>query len=109
VRRRLRKKKRIGEFQELGFEVTYRLVEESSPKQRLDLLFEFLEQAIEANGLMAGGGGGSPACLFVVSAKDHESVAGHQKDAIERWLAAKPQITEFSVGQLRDAWYGWGD
>jgi uncharacterized protein YggL (DUF469 family) len=44
-----------------------------------------------------------------VSVKDRESVARHQMRAVEHWLATKPQITEFSVGELRDAWYGWGE
>ncbi|MFH1177263.1 MAG: 50S ribosome-binding protein YggL [Acidobacteriota bacterium] len=109
MKRRLRKKMRLREFQEFGFEVTYRLVQELSSEQQLDLLFEFVEEAIEANGLMAAGGGGNPASFFVVSAEDRKSAAEPGRQAVEHWLTAKPQITEFSVGPLRDAWHGWGE
>jgi uncharacterized protein YggL (DUF469 family) len=109
VKRRLRKKKRLLEFQELGFEVTFRSMEEVSAEQRLDLLWEFLEHAIEANGLVAGGGGGNPSNLFVVSAEHRKSATEHQRLAVEGWLATTSQVTEFTVAPLRDAWHGWDE
>jgi hypothetical protein len=60
VKRRLRKKKRVGEFQELGFEVAYRVPDDWSDERREEFLWQFLERAIEAHDLEAGGGGGNP-------------------------------------------------
>ena len=104
---RLRKKKRVGEFQELGFEVMYRLPDGWSSEQSEKFLWEFLEEAVEPNDLAAGGGGGNPWNFFVVCSKDRSSATDEQREAVERWLSAKPEVTAFEVEPLRDAWYGW--
>ena len=57
VRKRLRKKLHQGEFQEMGFEVQFRMSSDLN-ESAVDVFIDaFLEQAIEANRLMFGGGG----------------------------------------------------
>ena len=107
MKRRLRKKKRIEEFQELGFGVRYSLREESSLQQRDAFLWDFLEHAIEANELLAGGGGGTSMEFFVVSAGRRQSATEEQRRSVERWLAARPEVIAVEVQPLQDAWHGW--
>lgn len=109
MNRRLRKKKRLGEFQELGFEVTYSLPQGTSQEERVTFLWSFLEEAAEANGLLAGGGGSDPAHFFVVSAKRRGSATEEQRIAVSEWLAKNPRVAAFNVGPLRDAWHGWDE
>ena len=109
MNRRLRKKKRVGEFQELGFEVGYHVPDDWSDIRREEFLWEFLEHAIEANGLEAGGGGGNPMNFFVVSAKSRGSATNGQREAVKRWLSHQSAVTLGEVGPLRDAWYGWDE
>jgi uncharacterized protein YggL (DUF469 family) len=107
VNRRLRKKKRVGEFRELGFEVTYRVPDDWSAERREEFLWQFLEHAIEANDLEAGGGGSNPLNFFVVSAQSRGSATNGQREAVKGWLSQQSVVTLTEVGPLRDAWYGW--
>lgn len=106
MKKRLRKKKHAGEFQELGFRVVYRPASGLSPEAREELLWAFLTAAIEANGLLAGGGGGEPADFFVASATRCGSATEEQRAAVRQWLAGETRIAWFDVGPLLDAWYG---
>ena len=106
MNKRLRKKKHVGEFQELGFHVVYRAASGLSPEVREELLWAFLTGAIEANGLLAGGGGGEPANFFVVSAARRGSATEEQRAAVRQWLAGETRIASSDVGALLDAWYG---
>jgi uncharacterized protein YggL (DUF469 family) len=108
MKRRLRKKKRIAEFRELGFEVSYRLGENVSQEQADAFLFLFLEEAIEQHELEAGGGGGRPVWdFFVVSARKRNSATDEQREKVGAWLSHRPEVTASEVGPLRDAWHGW--
>ncbi|MGC4083001.1 MAG: 50S ribosome-binding protein YggL [Vicinamibacterales bacterium] len=107
MKRRLRKKKRLGEFQELGFEVSYRVRSDVSEEDRETLIWNFLQEGIEGNDLRAGGGGGESPEFFVVSARRRGSVTDAQRRAVGDWLSKTSRITAFNVGPLRDAWYGW--
>jgi uncharacterized protein YggL (DUF469 family) len=109
VNRRLRKKKRVGEFQKLGFEVTYGLPDDWSAERREEFLWQFLERAIEANDLEAGGGGSNPSNFFVVSAPTRRSATNGQREAVKEWLSHQSAVTLAEVGPLRDAWYRWGE
>jgi uncharacterized protein len=57
VKRRLRKKKRIGEFKELGFEVFAYLRDGLSPHE-FDAFLDRWIDAVEGRRLAFGGGGG---------------------------------------------------
>ena len=109
MNRRLRKKKRVGEFQELGFEVTYRVPDDWSDERREEFLWQFLERAIEANDLEAAGGGGNPWNFFVGSAQSRVSATNAQREAVKGWLSHQSAVTLGEVGPLRDAWYGWDE
>lgn len=93
MNKRLRKKKHLGKFQELGFDIGFTLVSGCDEDAFIDRLIE----AVEARGLMIGGN-------FV--ARHRGSATQEDRAALREFLAQAPVIT-FRVYDLRDAWYGY--
>ena len=107
MRKRLRKKKHLGEFQQLGFEISFRY-EAASIEAENALLFAFLDEAIEADGLQFGGGGdGDGWSGFAAPDTRYGSATDEQRARVGAWLEARPEVGRVVVGPLRDAWYGW--
>ncbi len=104
MRKRLRKKLRRGEFQELGFEVRFRMSSDLREAAFDALIDAFLEQAIEAHGLMFGGGGKSEWEGFVTLERRGSATEEHRQ-LVQRWFESQPHILEYQVGPLIDAWY----
>lgn len=99
--RRLRKKLRIDEFQELGFPVEFRFAHDLSEAQRTMFWDTFLAEAIEANSLMFGGGESGYVCTL-----GRKSATDLHRSQVQFWLAARPEIHSSSVGLLEDVWHG---
>lgn len=99
--RRLRKKLRVGEFQEFGFEVTIGLVEPMTDEQEDEFIDDLLLQMIEPRSLgYAGwvhGGFIAPMDRGTATEKDREEVGA--------WFKARSEVTSVEIGPLRDAWY----
>jgi uncharacterized protein YggL (DUF469 family) len=106
--RRQRKKMHLGEFQELGFMVDAKLAGGQDAAQRDSLLYRFLLEAVEANGLAFGGGMNSDFSGFVVSGKAYGKVEESHRELVRAWLESQGVLQQVQVGELRDAWYGWG-
>jgi uncharacterized protein len=102
------KKKHLGEFQELGFMIEAQLAGSPSEAERNALLHRFLSEAIEANGLAFGGGYGDDFSGFVVSGKAYGKVDENHRALVQAWLGKQAALSDVKVGELRDAWYGWG-
>jgi len=105
VKKRLRKKLHVGEFQELGFEVRFQVADNLSHDAFDAVVDAFISQAIEAHGLLCGGGGKNPAWNVFVTREGRGSVTEAHRQAIERWLAARPEVNAVQIGPLVDAWY----
>jgi uncharacterized protein YggL (DUF469 family) len=105
VRKRLRKKLHVGEFQELGFEVRFQVADNLSYDAFDTVVDAFINQAIEAQGLLCGGGGKNPEWNVFVTRKGRGSVTEEHRQAIERWLAACPEVNAVRIGPLVDAWH----
>jgi len=105
VRKRLRKKLHVGEFQELGFEVRFQVVDSLSGDAFDAVMDAFISQAIEAHGLLCGGGGRNPEWNVFVTREGRGSVTEEHRQAIETWLAARLEINAMQIGPLVDAWY----
>lgn len=104
-RKRLRKKLRRGEFKELGFRVSLQFSSELTKAERNSLLNDFIQQAIEANGLIFGGGGvGSTWDGFVTLDARRGSASEAQREKVVEWLSGDRRILEYEVSRLRDAW-----
>jgi uncharacterized protein len=105
MRKRLRKKLHRGEFQELGFEVCFRVADDISDEAFDGIVDPFISQAIEANGLLCGGGGKKPEWGVFVTLDRRGSATEAHRQAVQRWLTARPEVKEIRVGPLVDAWY----
>jgi len=105
VRKRLRKKLHVSEFQELGFEVRFQVADNLSYDAFDTVVDAFISQAIEAHGLLCGGGGKNPEWSVFVTRERRGSVTEEHRQAIERWLAAHPEVNAVHIGPLVDAWY----
>ena len=103
MKKRLRKKKHVGEFKVFGVPFALR----RNKKDDFDFFLDtFLEEAVEANG-----------CYCAASGKDNEFEGfielGRQKDIPEKrlenitiWIKSHPDIDKFIFGHTVDAWYG---
>jgi uncharacterized protein YggL (DUF469 family) len=105
VRKRLRKKLHVGEFQELGFEVRFQVADNLSYDAFDTVVDAFISQAIEAYGLLCGGGGTNPEWNAFVTRARRGGVTEEHRQAIERWLTARPEVNAVQIGPLVDAWY----
>jgi uncharacterized protein YggL (DUF469 family) len=96
--RRLRKKLRVGEFRELGFELSFEFVQPLHGDAESLFWEDFNAQAMAANGLQFGGyaDGG------IVEPAGRASVGGSQRAAVEAWLRARPEVVSMKVGPLAD-------
>lgn len=106
MKKRLRKKLRKGEFQELGCAVQFTL-DPGLTGQHLEAFIDsFLDEAIEAQGLGFGGGGQYDWSGFVAVLGRRGSVTEANRTEIGRWLEARSEVTSHTVGPLTDAWHG---
>jgi uncharacterized protein len=106
--KRQMKKKHLGQFQELGFMVEAALPAAMDSSGRNAVLYRFINEAVEANGLAFGGGMSEDFSGFVVSAKAYGKVEENHRALVQAWLERQGELTNVVVGPLRDAWYGWG-
>ena len=100
--RRLRKKLRVGEFQEFGFEVALELVAGLDDEGGEAFVDRFLAEVIEPNGMCYGGwdrGG------YVASYGRGGLSEAHRQHVIPR-LEAVPEVKAFVVHPLSDSWHG---
>lgn len=101
--RRLRKKLRIGEFQELGFSLTFALDESVPDSSREAFWDQFLSEAIEGQGLQIGGHWRR--AFVCVDGQGSATEADRQR--LRAWLSQRAEVLPGSVevGSLVDAWY----
>jgi uncharacterized protein YggL (DUF469 family) len=105
VRKRWRKKFHVGEFQELGCEVHFRVMDNLSYDAFDAVVDAFISEAIEAHGLLCGGGGTNPEWTVFVTREGRGSATEEHRQAIETWLTARPEVNAIQIGPLVDAWY----
>ena len=108
MRKRLRKKRHLSEFQELGFEITFLILGSEDVEQESDLLFEFLEQAIEANGMYFGGAGKEGRWSGIVYPLNRHGtpMTEDRREVVTSWLKANDDFEFLEASGLFDVWYG---
>jgi uncharacterized protein YggL (DUF469 family) len=107
MKKRVRKKKRLGEFQEFGFKTGFCFSDQLSVESRNNLLNRFIEIAIEKNGLQFGGGGGGNEWHgFVTLDNSRGSTLVKHRQAVEIWFILESEISEYYLTDMIDAWYG---
>lgn len=108
MRKRLRKKKRIGEFAEWGVQIGIALKSEQDFDGFLD---DFIEQAIEANQCRFGGGGRDDRVEGFVELGRTLDGPAERLQAIRLWLNARRDVRKYVLGGLvdPDSDSGWLD
>lgn len=101
MKKRLRKKLHKGEFQELGFDVSFDYVGPDDEESRSRFWDDFIGM-IEALVLEVGGGGDRHLSFFVVRYRG--SVTPEQRHAVIDWLEKYENIANPNAGPLKDAW-----
>lgn len=99
--RRLRKKLRIGEFQEHGFEVEAKLAGHLMPEKEDSFIDAFLSEIIEPCSLIFGGGLNS---RFVAHGGRASATEG-DRESVRSWLLPRPEVESVVIGPLIDAWH----
>lgn len=102
MRKRLRKKKRLAEFKECGFDVCAVL--------RVEDAEAFVGRwiaAVEANGLAFGGRVGGDGLDGFVTRFTRGGATAEHRMGIVAFLDGDATVVHHEVGGLRDAWYGW--
>jgi uncharacterized protein YggL (DUF469 family) len=103
MRRHLRKKGRLGEFREFGFELAFSLPAELSESQVLGFGDEFFDH-VESRNLMVGGASGHRWDLLVTPAGRGSATEGDREE-IRAWLERHSLVSEVRVGELIDVWH----
>ncbi len=99
--RRLLKKLRIGEFQELGFEIEVKLIGTHTPEEQESFVDGFLSEVIEPRSL---GFSGWLKCGFVAH-RGRGSATEDDRESVRQWLLSRPEVESVVIGPLIDAWY----
>ena len=105
MRKRLRKKRRLGEFQEFGFRVRIVTATGLTEAERESLLWDgWVLGFVEGSGLLFGGGGLLEWDGFVTSGARRGSATEDHRRAAAAWLASQPGVAQYEVFPLTNAW-----
>ncbi|GGJ92206.1 YggL family protein [Pseudomonas matsuisoli] len=107
MKRRLRKKLYLGEFQEHAFELKVSF-KEALDEDALDTFLDAFIDYVEARELDYIGGF-DPKWLegTVMANKRYASPSEDDRKALESWLNARSEVTNVEISELFDAWYGF--
>lgn len=98
MKKRLRKKLSLSEFQEFYFDAEMRV----DPTQINDIAFldRWIEE-VEVNQMFCGGGGGVDGnWSFVVSCHADLEDSREKRERIATWLQAEPSVMEFTLSPI---------
>lgn len=101
--RRIRKKLRVDEFQELGFDVAWRLKEGINGEELDAFITKFFTEVIQPNDLGFGGEGDTLWHGIICSEKLGSCTEEHRK-SVEQWLNDNG-ATSVAVSDLYDVWW----
>lgn len=103
--RRLRKKLRVAEFQELGFAIDFRFDSQHyTLDQALDHWIEFVES--QGWGFGGGGGEGSDALSGYLVSFKRGTLGEADRERASQWLDSQPGFACIRCAELSDAWHG---
>lgn len=105
MKKRLRKKYRLGEFRELCFEFTFEYKGDVNSPECGQFLQSLVSECIEANGLDCEGSLTDEGCLIIVTAADPTKTSEEQRQAVKTWLEGRSDVEVKAFSELHDAWY----
>jgi len=101
--RRLRKKLRVAEFKELGFDVAWQLSDDISSEGIDKFIDDFFAQVIQPNGI-GFGGEGDTLWHGLICTQTLGSCNNEQRAVVEKWLSENG-ATQVAVSELYDLWW----
>jgi uncharacterized protein YggL (DUF469 family) len=101
--RRLRKKLRVDEFQELGFDVAWKFKEGITMEEMDTFIDKFFDEVIEPNAL-GFGGEGDVLWHGLVCTQNIGKCTEENRKAVEQWLTDNGAMS-VSVSALYDVWW----
>jgi uncharacterized protein YggL (DUF469 family) len=107
MKKRLRKKRHLGEFQERGFEVRFLLAPATEDATVLDRFVDEYIAFVEGRHYMTGGGFGPPpheSGQYLARWRRWTDMTEADRAAVEQWFAAHPLVTSVTVGPLQSSW-----
>jgi uncharacterized protein YggL (DUF469 family) len=121
MRKRLRKKKRLGEFRQYGFAVEAILAVDTEWRdgkewgdQLIDQFWDAWIAFVEARSLAGGGMSGPSRAgdadtyfdVLVTGDKRKQSPTPEDRAAVKQWLATHPLVRRWRVSGYVDCWHG---
>lgn len=103
---RQREKMRVGEYQELVFVITANPAIALSAEQREAWMDDFVEHAIEDNGVVCAAAFNDDLWCYVMGEAKRSSVTETQRMAVLEWLSKKTEISNLQASPIRDAHLG---
>lgn len=101
--RRIRKKLRVDEFQELGFDVAWQLAEGINGDELDAFINKFFGEVIETNGL-GFGGEGDTLWHGLICTQKLGSCTDEHRASVEKWLTDNG-ATSVAISPLYDIWW----
>ncbi len=105
MKKRLRKKHRVGEFRELCFHFSFDYKGDVESPECEKFLHAFVEDCIEANGLNCDGSITEDVCNITAKEENPVLTSEEQRQAVKSWLEAREDVDLHSFSELEDAWY----
>ena len=102
--RRLRKKLRVDEFQEFGFDITWTFNESVSEEDIDNLVDQFITEIIEPRNL-GFHGGGHKEWEGIIATQDIGKCTPEDIAAVKGYWESKP-VNDLEVSDLYDIWWG---
>ncbi len=103
MKKRLRKKKYIGEFKEWGVTIS---IARSKDADFETFLEEFVEQSMESNRCYFTGTGEKKHLEGFIDLGRSLDQAEAKLAKVNAWLDTRSDVKKHATGQLTDAWYG---
>jgi uncharacterized protein YggL (DUF469 family) len=101
MKKRLRKKLRLREFQEMGFHVDFD-VNLASNIETENAFFNKLLDFVDGQELSIGGSMNS----FYVTRTKRDSATDVDRNVVEAWLQQQPEVSSVKVWPLDNSWHG---
>lgn len=105
MKKRLRKKLHIGEFQELGFSISFNFKDTATTEEAEAFIGEFLTEVVEHQDLCFAGSGNCTEWEGLIMLNAMGSVTEEQRQTVTSWLEKADKVDNFEASELIDVWY----
>lgn len=106
MKKRLRKKLRIGDFQELGFKISVQLPDSISEEEFDKQIEDFTVNIVGKNEMLCSGlEADKELILYLEHAQAYSSITIDQRKKVEEWMSGSTFFKDYTVSELIDVNY----